>query len=97
MSSVDGEVSVAVTDRGPGIRLEAQPRIFDRFVRLSRTHEDGSLGLGLALVKAIAEAHGGRLLLHSAPGAGTTFTLRLPAKGGIVPEAGDCEDTTVAG
>ena len=97
MSSVDGEVSVAVTDRGPGIRLEAQPRIFDRFVRLSRTHEDGSLGLGLALVKAIAEAHGGRLLLRSAPGAGTTFTLRLPAKGGIVPKAADCEDTTVAG
>jgi signal transduction histidine kinase len=97
MSSVDGEVSVAVTDSGRGIRLEAQPRIFDRFVRLSRTHEDGSLGLGLALVKAIAEAHGGRLLLHSAPGAGTTFTLRLPVNGGIVPKAGDGEDTTLAG
>ena len=97
VSSVDGEVSVAVTDRGSGIRPEAQPRIFDRFVRLSTTHEDGSLGLGLALVKAIAEAHGGRLLLHSVPGAGTTFTLRLPAEGGIVPKTGDGEDITVAG
>jgi len=50
-----------------------------------------------SLVKAIAEAHGGRLLLHSVPGAGTTFTLRLPANGGIVPKAGDGEDITVAG
>ena len=97
VSSVDGEVSIAVTDRGSGIRREAQPRIFDRFVRLSRTHEDGSLGLGLALVKAIAEAHGGRLLLHSVPGAGTTFTLSLPAEGGIVPKTGDGEDADVAG
>lgn len=97
VSSVDDEVSIAVTDHGSGIRREAQPRIFDRFVRLSTTHEDGSLGLGLALVKAIAEAHGGRLLLHSVPGAGTTFTLRLPAKAGISPKAGDGEDTTVAG
>ena len=77
--------------------LRPDPRSLDRFVRLSRTHEDGSLGLGIALVEAIAEAHGGRLLLRSAPGAGTTFTLRLPAKGGIVPKAADCEDTTVAG
>jgi len=97
VSSVDGEASISVTDRGSGIRREAQSRIFDRFIRLSTTHEDGSLGLGLALVKAIAEAHGGRVLLHSVPGAGTTFTLRLPAKGGIVPKAGDGEDITVAG
>jgi len=97
VSSVDGEASISVTDRGSGIRREAQSRIFARFIRLSTTHEDGSLGLGLALVKAIAEAHGGRVLLHSVPGAGTTFTLRLPAKGGIVPKAGDGEDITVAG
>lgn len=97
VSSVDGEVSISVTDRGSGIRREAQPRIFDRFVRLSTTHEDGSLGLGLALVKAIAEAHGGRLLLHSFPGAGTTFTLRLPIASGITPKTGDGEDVTVAG
>jgi signal transduction histidine kinase len=97
VSSVDGEASMAVTDRGSGILREAQPRIFDRFVRLSRTREDGSLGLGLALVKAIAEAHGGRLFLHSVPGAGTTFTLCLPAEGGIVPKTGDGEDADVAG
>ncbi len=97
VSSVDSEVSIAVTDRGSGILREAQPRIFDRFVRLSKTHEDGSLGLGLALVKAIAEAHGGRLHLHSVPGAGTTFTLRLPAEGGIAPKTGDGEDANVTG
>jgi signal transduction histidine kinase len=94
VSSMDGEVSIAVTDRGSGIRHEAQPRIFERFVRLSRTHEDGSLGLGLALVKAIAEAHGGRLLLHSIPGAGTTFTLCLPVQGRSVPKTADAEDAT---
>jgi signal transduction histidine kinase len=97
VSSVDGEVSIAVTDRGSGILPEAQPRIFDRFVRLSTTHQDGSLGLGLALVKAIAEAHGGHLLLHSVPGAGTTFTLRLPTGDGIVSTTtGAGEDADVA-
>jgi signal transduction histidine kinase len=97
VSSMDGAVSIAVTDNGSGIPREAQPRIFDRFIRLRRTHEDGSLGLGLALVKAIADAHAGRLLLHSVPGAGTTFTLCLPAEGGIAPKTGDGEDAAVAG
>jgi two-component system sensor histidine kinase SenX3 len=98
VSSVDGEFSIAVADRGSGIAPEAQPRIFDRFIRLRRTHKDGSLGLGLALVKAIAEAHGGRLILDSVPGAGTTFTLCLPAEeGGSAPETGDGEDAIVSG
>jgi signal transduction histidine kinase len=78
VSQVDGGVSISVADRGPGIPYEAQARVFDRFGRLDQQHPDGGLGLGLALVKAIAEAHGGHLSLRSVPGMGTTFDLWLP-------------------
>ena len=53
-------------------------RIFERFVRGGDPHGDGS-GLGLAIVRAIATAHGGTVSLRSTPGAGSTFTLEVPA------------------
>lgn len=76
----DGTVRLWVRDDGPGIPLEEQPKIFDRFWRgaLGQRAREGS-GLGLAIVRAIAEAHGGHVLLDSAPGAGTRFTLVLPS------------------
>lgn len=70
---------VDVVDQGPGIALEHQHRLFDRFYRVdpSRTRGTG-FGLGLAIAKAIVEAHGGRIEVESQPGHGTTFRLIFP-------------------
>ena len=69
---------LTVRDRGPGIPVEAQERIFERFGRLETNRgEDGS-GLGLAIVSAIATAHGGTVSLSSARGEGSAFTIRVP-------------------
>jgi two-component system, OmpR family, sensor kinase len=77
------EVRLWVRDEGPGIAAEDQERIFDRFARTSdsRRHSEGA-GLGLAIVRAIAEAHGGRVRLSSRPGAGASFVLVIPVEGG---------------
>ena len=72
-------VRVTVRDTGPGIAPEELPRIWDRLYRGEASHHTRGLGLGLSLVRAIAAAHGGRVDVASAPGEGTTFTLRLPA------------------
>ena len=76
-SARSGEVFLSVTDRGPGIPVAEQARILDAGVRLD-PERPGS-GLGLAIVRAIVEAHGGRLVVDSAPGQGATFTIALPA------------------
>ena len=75
-----GEASLWVRDSGPGVAREDQERIFERFARAggSRRRSEGA-GLGLAIVRAIAEAHGGRAELASRPGAGSTFTVVVPA------------------
>lgn len=72
----EGAVHVEVSDAGPGIATEHLAGIFDAGVRLD-ADAPGS-GLGLALSRAIAEAHGGSLTARSAPGEGATFTLALP-------------------
>jgi two-component system sensor histidine kinase ChvG len=72
----EGEEAVLeVSDSGPGIPSADLPRVFDRF--FSARKQGRGTGLGLALVKAIAEAHGGRV---SAKSEGATFTVRLPIK-----------------
>ena len=81
------EYHITVTDEGPGIPLEAQPHVFDRFFRAdkARTREDGNAtagaGLGLAIGRWIAEAHGGRLELVRSDTNGSEFRLALPASG----------------
>lgn len=74
-SILNGEARFWVRDQGPGIPLEEQRTIFERFQRGSDTRRWEGAGLGLAIVKAIAEAHHGRVELLSRAGAGATFTL----------------------
>jgi heavy metal sensor kinase len=80
-----GEQGCAVltmTDSGEGITAEDHPRIFERFYRAdkSRSSAQGRTGLGLAICKAIVDAHGGSIEVISEPEAGTTFIVRLPAE-----------------
>jgi signal transduction histidine kinase len=72
---VDENVEVVVEDRGVGIPLPDQERIFDPFVRLDR--ETPGAGLGLSIARDQAEAQGGRLTLESEPGRGSKFVLTL--------------------
>jgi two-component system OmpR family sensor kinase len=69
-----------VHDEGPGIRIDQAPHVFERFHRCEHNPADtrGGSGLGLAISAAILEAHNGRIELHTAPGAGTTFRVLLP-------------------
>jgi len=79
LESRDGTAVLAVADTGPGISPEDLPRVFERFYRADKSRSTGGNGLGLAISKAIVEVHGGTLEATSNPGAGTTFTVRLPA------------------
>jgi two-component system phosphate regulon sensor histidine kinase PhoR len=76
-----GGVALSVRDHGAGIPAEELPRIFERFYRAqaARDRNVRGSGIGLALVKHIVEAHGGRLSVESRLGKGTTFTVVLPA------------------
>jgi signal transduction histidine kinase len=73
----DGVVVLSVSDSGPGIPPDEHDHVFEAGVRLDPTRP-GS-GLGLTVVRAIAEAHGGSVSLESGPGRGATFALVLPA------------------
>ncbi len=74
----DHSVRLSVSDTGPGIAADQQSRIFERYAQDSAIGEPGAAGLGLAIVRDIVQAHGGRVHLESAPGEGTQFTLELP-------------------
>jgi heavy metal sensor kinase len=72
-------VEVEVEDTGSGISAEAIPRVFDRFYREDAArNRSGGTGLGLAIARMVAERHGGTILVRSAPGEGSVFTVRLP-------------------
>jgi len=81
VSNGDGRVRVSVRDRGLGIPLDEQRRIFDTFVRGSAALSAGikGTGIGLAMVSQIVDAHQGELRVESAPGQGSVFTVVLPA------------------
>jgi two-component system OmpR family sensor kinase len=72
------EALIRVQDNGPGIPLEEQPRVFERFYRGAGTSRQRSLGLGLSIAKAVLCSQGGGIELRSAPGEGCCFLLTLP-------------------
>ena len=83
LEQASGGYALSISDHGPGIPADVQPRIFERFYRAdaARTRRDGAdggAGLGLALARWIAEAHGGHVSLARSSEAGTTFTAFLP-------------------
>jgi heavy metal sensor kinase len=75
----EGRVAIEVADDGPGIAAEDLPRIWDRLYRGDRSRSARGLGLGLSLVRAIVEAHGGTASAGPTPGGGATFRIELPA------------------
>lgn len=79
-ASLDGQLTIAVGDDGPGIDETDLPHIFERFYRVdkTRTRSLGGAGLGLPIARTIVEAHGGRITAESQVGRGTTMTVRLP-------------------
>lgn len=83
-------VSISVRDTGIGIPAEALPHVFEMFSQVGRDEEraTGGLGIGLALVRGLVEAHGGEVSAMSAGiGAGSTFTVRLPVVEGVQVDA----------
>ena len=76
----DSHIAIEVADHGIGILRSEQQKIFEKFYRVSTTleHNTKGSGLGLALVKHVVEAHGGRVLVDSEPGRGSRFTILIP-------------------
>ena len=76
----DGRVVLVFRDSGMGIAEHDLPHIWDRLYRGDKSRHEHGLGLGLSLVKAIVEAHGGRVEVNSTPHEGSEFRVVLPAK-----------------
>ena len=75
-----GAAEVRVADRGPGVPPAYRERIFEAFFRLpGHAEREGGVGLGLSLVRQIAERHGGRVRCEAREGGGSCFVLELPA------------------
>jgi signal transduction histidine kinase len=81
----NGTVKLEVVDHGIGIPMHEQGKIFEKFYRVGDplVHNTKGSGLGLSLVRHIVQAHGGQVLVDSAPGRGSKFTITLPVNGGI--------------
>lgn len=77
----EDEIVVQVADRGPGIPAGDEARVFEKFHRAVREGSPGGVGLGLAICRAIVDAHGGRLWAENRPGGGASFQFALPIEG----------------
>lgn len=88
----DRSVFFEITDRGRGFAPGEETRVFERFFRGAGTGSQGSLGLGLALVKRIAEAHGGRVQATNRPEGGARLVLELPIESRVGGDAQDSRD-----
>jgi signal transduction histidine kinase len=78
VTCAEGSAAISVTDEGEGIDEAERHRVFDRFYKGESARARPGAGLGLYLVRMIAEAHGGDAALASKPGRGSSFTIRLP-------------------
>ena len=80
VATLNGNALLSVQDSGPGMTADEQERVFERFYRAdpSRARASGGVGLGLSIVSAVAEAHGGEGSVRSEPGKGSTFVISLP-------------------
>jgi two-component system OmpR family sensor kinase len=87
VEAADGRVRFVVDDDGPGIPPDQRTAVFDRFRRLDggRARNTGGAGLGLAIVEAIARAHGGRVWADAAPSGGARLVLEIPVRGPSLP------------
>ena len=84
-----GQALLRVSDRGPGVPPSERSRIFEPFYRLPGASErNGGVGLGLALVKSIAERHGGSVRCEDQPGGGASFVVTLPMGGAVQGRSG---------
>jgi len=75
---VGQQIAVRIHDTGPGIPAAALPHIFERFYRVEAARTSAGAGLGLAIAKELTEAQGGRIVVESREGQGSTFTVTLP-------------------
>lgn len=76
--AVHADGRIVVRDHGPGVPVEDQPRVFDRFHRAAAARSAPGSGLGLAIVRQVVESHGGHVEVEDAPGGGARFILHLP-------------------
>jgi two-component system sensor histidine kinase KdpD len=77
----DTSVTIEVADRGPGVPVGQEEKIFEQFYRSARTKGDGGVGLGLTISNAILRAHGGRIWVEHRSGGGAAFRFELPREG----------------
>jgi two-component system OmpR family sensor kinase len=101
VESISDRVVLSVADRGPGMPSEVAARVFERFYRgdPARSRGTGGVGLGLSIVSAIVDAHGGTVTCSSPEGAGATFEVSLPARRieSSAPPAGAAEERVPEG
>jgi two-component system OmpR family sensor kinase len=80
-------IVIMVADRGLGIPVQDFDRLFERYFRGSNVSGIIGTGVGLYLVKMVVELHGGRIVVESSEGKGSTFTVRLPIKPALLADA----------
>ena len=82
MAQDGGEIIISVTDQGPGISVEDQKHLYEKFYRVDNglSRQKPGMGLGLYIAKSIVEAHGGRISMQSELGKGSTFSFTLPVR-----------------